>query len=268
MADGRMRDRNEGLWARIRRFALTDVGALMRGLNAEDLERMERVLIEADFGVPATIELTQALEDEVRKGKLKTEEDLRRALEGRLAALLDGAESPGTIARELRRAHDHPAGRRQRHRQDDHGGQARPPASARGPKGAARGRRHVPRRRHQSAPGLGRAAGRAVRVRRARRRSRRRRVRRDRGGRVPRTRHGRRRHRRPAAHPGRPDGRAAQGGPCHRPPVARRSPRDAAGARRHRRAERDPARSTLRARRSRLPASSSPSSTAAPGAAR
>jgi fused signal recognition particle receptor len=94
-----MTDRNEGLWARLKRFALTDVGALMRGLNAEDLEKMERVLIEADFGVPATIELTQALEDEVRKGKLKTEDDLRRALEGRLAALLDGSENPGALAR-------------------------------------------------------------------------------------------------------------------------------------------------------------------------
>jgi fused signal recognition particle receptor len=71
----------------------------MRGLNAEDLEKMERVLIEADFGVPATVELTQALEDEVRKGKLKTEEDLRLALEGRLAALLDGMENPGLLAR-------------------------------------------------------------------------------------------------------------------------------------------------------------------------
>jgi fused signal recognition particle receptor len=99
MADNRMRDRNEGLWARLKRFALTDVGALMRGLNADDLEKMERVLIEADFGVPATIELTQALEDEVRKGKLKTEDDLRRALEGRLASLLDGAEHPGRLAR-------------------------------------------------------------------------------------------------------------------------------------------------------------------------
>ena len=59
---------------------MTDVGALMRGLNAADLEKMERVLIEADFGVPATVELTQALEDEVRRGKLKTEADLRRAL--------------------------------------------------------------------------------------------------------------------------------------------------------------------------------------------
>ena len=69
MANGRLTDRKEGLWARIKRFALTDVGALMRGLNADDLERMERVLIEADFGVPATVELTQALEDEVRQGQ-------------------------------------------------------------------------------------------------------------------------------------------------------------------------------------------------------
>ncbi len=71
----------------------------MRGLNADDLERMERVLIEADFGVPATVELTQALEDEVRKGKVKTEQDLRAALESRLAALLDGSKDPGAIAR-------------------------------------------------------------------------------------------------------------------------------------------------------------------------
>ena len=99
MADGRMTDRNEGLWARIKRFALTDVGALMRNLNADDLEKMERVLIEADFGVAATVELTQALEDEVRKGKLKTDADLRQAIQTRLAALLDGAGNDGAIAR-------------------------------------------------------------------------------------------------------------------------------------------------------------------------
>jgi fused signal recognition particle receptor len=99
MANSRLTDRKDSLWSRIKRIALTDVGALMRGLNADDLERMERVLIEADFGVPATVELTQALEDEVRKGKLKTEADLRTALEGRLAALLNGRSEPGTIAR-------------------------------------------------------------------------------------------------------------------------------------------------------------------------
>ena len=99
MANGRLTDRKEGLWSRIKRVAMTDVGALMRGLNADDLERMERVLIEADFGVPATVELTQALEDEVRRGKLKTEADLRGALESRLAILLDGRSDPGVIAR-------------------------------------------------------------------------------------------------------------------------------------------------------------------------
>ena len=67
-----------GLWSRIKRIATTDVGALMRGMNAADLEAMERVLLEADFGVKATVELTQALEDQVRRGSLKTENDLRR----------------------------------------------------------------------------------------------------------------------------------------------------------------------------------------------
>jgi fused signal recognition particle receptor len=99
MANGRLTDRKDGLWSRIKRIALTDVGALMRGLNADDLENMERVLIEADFGVAATVELPQAREDEVGKGKVKAEADLRQAVEGRLAARLDGSEGGGTLAR-------------------------------------------------------------------------------------------------------------------------------------------------------------------------
>jgi fused signal recognition particle receptor len=86
------------VWSRIRRIALTDVGALIRGLNADDLENMERVLIEADFGVAATVELTEALEDEVRRGKVKTEADLKRSLQRRLADMLRGAEAPGNVA--------------------------------------------------------------------------------------------------------------------------------------------------------------------------
>ena len=46
-----------GLWQRIKRLALTDVGALARGLNANDLEQMEQLLIEADFALPATLDL-------------------------------------------------------------------------------------------------------------------------------------------------------------------------------------------------------------------
>ena len=71
----------------------------MRGLNADDLENLERLLIEADFGVSATVELTTALEEEVRRGKLKTEADLKRALRERLTTMLAGPENPGAIAR-------------------------------------------------------------------------------------------------------------------------------------------------------------------------
>jgi fused signal recognition particle receptor len=100
MTPNRLGDRDKGgVWARIKRIALTDVGALLRGLNAEDLENLERVLIEADFGVAATVELVQALEDEVRRGKLKTEADLKRALQERLLRMLETPEPPGEIAR-------------------------------------------------------------------------------------------------------------------------------------------------------------------------
>ncbi|MBP9898760.1 MAG: signal recognition particle receptor subunit alpha, partial [Gemmatimonadales bacterium] len=86
-----------GLWQRIKRLALTDVGALARGLNADDLEQMERVLIEADFGVPATLELVAFLEGEVRKGKLKTDVQLREAVVTQLGAMLAGPSDPARL---------------------------------------------------------------------------------------------------------------------------------------------------------------------------
>jgi fused signal recognition particle receptor len=96
----RLATEKTSVWTRIKRFALTDVGALVRGLNADDLENLERVLIEADFGVSATVELTEALEDEVRRGKVKTEADLKRSLQQRLTQLLeDSSDHGGTIAR-------------------------------------------------------------------------------------------------------------------------------------------------------------------------
>ncbi|MGD9522878.1 MAG: signal recognition particle-docking protein FtsY [Gemmatimonadales bacterium] len=88
-----------GLWKRIKRLALTDVGALVRGLKADDLEQLEQTLIEADFGVPATLDLVEFLEAEVRRGKLKTDADLRRAFADRLAEVLAGPAEPGTLAK-------------------------------------------------------------------------------------------------------------------------------------------------------------------------
>jgi len=88
-----------GLWARIKRFALTDVGALARGLNAGDVESLERVMLESDFGLPATAELVDWIEGEIRRGVLKTETDLRRAMVDRLAQLLAGPADPGALQR-------------------------------------------------------------------------------------------------------------------------------------------------------------------------
>ena len=95
----RLGDNKQSLWSRLKRIAFTDVNAIIRGLNADDLEALERLLIEADFGVPATVELTTALEEEVRKGTLKTEADLKRALKERIAVMLTGPAEPGAIAR-------------------------------------------------------------------------------------------------------------------------------------------------------------------------
>ena len=94
----RITDTKGGLWSRLKKLATSDVGALLRKFNAEDLDRIERLLLEADVGVPATMELVQALEAGVRSGKLKTEEDLHAAFGGKLAEMLAGPDDPGAIA--------------------------------------------------------------------------------------------------------------------------------------------------------------------------
>ncbi len=91
MADRVGEPQRLSLWQKLKRVALTDVGALVRGMNAADLEALERTLIEADFGVQASVELVQAVEDEVRRGRLKTEDQLKAAVAGRITAILHGA---------------------------------------------------------------------------------------------------------------------------------------------------------------------------------
>lgn len=86
------------LWSRIKKLALTDVGALVRGLKGDELEQLERTLIEADFGVAASLELVEFLEAEIRKGRLKTDVDLRTAFADRLATMLAGAGDGSAIA--------------------------------------------------------------------------------------------------------------------------------------------------------------------------
>ena len=89
------------LWSRLKRVALADVGVLVRGMGRAELDAFERVLIESDLGVPATTELVAVVTDEVRRGRLKTADDVRAVLEDRLTTLLTAADgrSPGVVAK-------------------------------------------------------------------------------------------------------------------------------------------------------------------------
>ena len=90
-----------GLWSRIKQVALTDVRVLARGMERAELDAFERVLIEADLGVAAAMELVGSVAEAVRRGRLTTADDVRGVLEERLTLLLaaPGAEPPGRIAR-------------------------------------------------------------------------------------------------------------------------------------------------------------------------
>ncbi|MGD2135990.1 MAG: signal recognition particle-docking protein FtsY [Gemmatimonadales bacterium] len=79
-----------GLWRRIKEVALTDVGVLVRGLDEHTLEDVERVLVEADFG-SAALEIAEGLEQQLRRGKLKTEPAVRDWLGERIAEYLPGS---------------------------------------------------------------------------------------------------------------------------------------------------------------------------------
>ncbi|MFQ6045155.1 MAG: signal recognition particle-docking protein FtsY [Gemmatimonadales bacterium] len=77
----------EGLWARIRRVAVTDVGVLIRGLDRTRLEQVERILVEADFG-PAAFRIVEGLEEAMRTGALKDERAARAWLEREISGYL------------------------------------------------------------------------------------------------------------------------------------------------------------------------------------
>lgn len=97
MAEGK----TTGLWSRIRRLALTDVAVLVRGAGRAELDEFERVLLEADLGVAAALELVAEVEDRVRRGALRAADDVRVALEDRLTGMLAAGApaAPGRLAR-------------------------------------------------------------------------------------------------------------------------------------------------------------------------
>jgi fused signal recognition particle receptor len=85
-----------GLWQRVKALGLTDVSALLPGKAAETRERLERVLLEADFGA-ATYELLDALEGELPRGQLTSQDAVRAWLTQRIAVLLQDSAPPGRL---------------------------------------------------------------------------------------------------------------------------------------------------------------------------
>jgi len=85
-----------GLWARIKRVALTDVSVLVKGLDGDALEDVERILAEADFGVTA-LDLTEELEDKLRRGELKSADAMRAFLKDRIVGHFQGDAEVGNL---------------------------------------------------------------------------------------------------------------------------------------------------------------------------
>ncbi len=82
----------KSLWQRIKQVALTDVGVLVKGLDQDTLSAFERIMIEADFG-PIAFELTEAVEDQLRGGSLKTPQAVRAWLKDQIVAYFPAGES-------------------------------------------------------------------------------------------------------------------------------------------------------------------------------
>jgi fused signal recognition particle receptor len=81
-------ERKKGLWRRVVDLALTDVRVVAGGLDGASLEQLEDKLLAADFGVPATMRLTDRAEESLRRGKARGSEALASTLRGEISEIL------------------------------------------------------------------------------------------------------------------------------------------------------------------------------------
>jgi fused signal recognition particle receptor len=87
-------ERKKGLWKRVVDLALTDVRVVAGGMDSESLEQLEERLLAADFGVPATLRLTDKAEEALRRGKVRGSDALASALRDEIRAILTEAGGP------------------------------------------------------------------------------------------------------------------------------------------------------------------------------
>src|SRR5688572_28102129 len=83
------------LWQRLKDVALTDVGVLVKGVDPGSIERLEELLLEADFGVPTTMRLVADVERLATRGEIRNQDEFMEALRaGVESALREGNSDP------------------------------------------------------------------------------------------------------------------------------------------------------------------------------
>jgi fused signal recognition particle receptor len=85
---GKRAGEKPSLWQRIREVAFTDVNVAIRGLDEGSLEKIEEMLLAADFGVPATMQLVDVVEAASRTGRIRTENEFLQTVEREILSIL------------------------------------------------------------------------------------------------------------------------------------------------------------------------------------
>jgi fused signal recognition particle receptor len=86
------------LWQRIKDIALTDVAVIARGgVSAGNLEKLEELLLESDFGVPTTLKLVAEVERLAQRGKVKSQDEFLAALSEGVTEALNAGNSDPTL---------------------------------------------------------------------------------------------------------------------------------------------------------------------------
>lgn len=87
-------ENQKSLWEKIRDVALTDVTVLARGgVDEGSLERLEEILIAADFGVPSTLRLVGAVETLAARGEARSHRDFLDAVRREIVAILSAGRA-------------------------------------------------------------------------------------------------------------------------------------------------------------------------------
>src|SRR5687768_6226353 len=84
----------KSLWERIRDIALTDVTVIAKGgVDEGSLERLEELLLSADFGVSATLKLVATVEALAARGIARSQRDFLVAVHEEIAKILSAGRS-------------------------------------------------------------------------------------------------------------------------------------------------------------------------------